>query len=44
MIENIKIKDFSLRPFKIRLLEVLKNFHSQFLSDMIEYLNHLERM
>ena len=37
VVQNIKIKEFNHRSFKMKLLETLKSFHKQFQSDMTEY-------
>ena len=41
VIENIKIREFSVRTYKVRMLDVMKNFHKKFLYDIKEYLNYL---
>ncbi len=41
VIENLKIRDFSTRTYKVRLLEFANNFHSEFKHNMQEYLEYL---
>lgn len=41
--QHIKIKEFSHRPFKVKLLEALKTFHKQFMKDVSDFQENLKR-
>lgn len=40
--QHIKVKEFSHRPFKAKLLETLKAFHNQFIKDMSDFEENLK--
>ena len=41
VIENLKIRDFSTRTYRVRLLDLANNFHLEFKHNMQEYLEYL---
>jgi len=38
VIENIKIQDFRIRDYKLKLLDLMKETHKRLLSDIKDYL------
>lgn len=43
VLEFIKIKDFPLKIYKTKILDVMKKFHKQFLNDMNEYIDNVKK-
>lgn len=43
VLEYIKIKDFPLTVYKSKMLEIMKKFHKQFVTDMNEYTDSIKK-